>query len=203
MGEWCSFLATLDVWILTLAPGRVMTNRGLWLFFWLLTLAPGRVSVLSFNGSNVVFITHPWASDIVRELSSVALITRPWASDIVHAFISMTLLNILVPILIRYSTYLSFFGVQLTKQDLQVRCNSPRGPVSYLLVGKCRWHLVQYIADSIVLLYRADVRSVCRVRLGNRWAHRKTWAVSSRSCGGLVEEEISQAFSVWLRLEYE
>ena len=88
-----------------------------------------------------------------------------YVADLLFVF---DLLNILVPILIRYSTYLSFFGVQLTKQDLQVRRNSPRGPVSYLLVGKCHWHLVQYIADSIVLLYRADVCSVCGVRLGDR-----------------------------------
>ena len=47
------------------------------------------VDTRPFNGSNVVFITRPWASDIVRKLSSVAFITRPWACDIVRAFMSV------------------------------------------------------------------------------------------------------------------
>ena len=90
-------------WLLTLAPGRVITNRLLWWFFWLLTLASVRVSVLPFNGSNVVFITRSWASDIVRAFMSVtsllSLPSRPreLIYDLVHVLTSLKTFSAVKP----------------------------------------------------------------------------------------------------------
>ena len=43
-----------------------------------------------FVCSNVIFITHPWVSDILRKVSNVAFITYSYVSDIVHTFMSVT-----------------------------------------------------------------------------------------------------------------